>query len=159
MLLCSGPSPVWCQASVILTHSSELDRNQQKSLGLCCSTFLIVRCDKKCNDAFYSGSSNCLIPWNFNVNTLRGIRVVTIHSTWPNHCNNFYSNSVTSKRNSNSCIKIVFLTLSVISLLIFSFPGVKQQRREAEHSTPSSDEVNNGGATRPLPHTSSWHGA
>jgi hypothetical protein len=38
-------------------------------------------------------------------------------------------------------------------------PGVKQQGREAEHSSPSGAEVNNGGAISSLPHTPSWHGA
>jgi hypothetical protein len=34
-------------------------------------------------------------------------------------------------------------------------PGVKQQEREADHSTQSSAEVKNGGAIPPLPHISS----
>jgi hypothetical protein len=33
-------------------------------------------------------------------------------------------------------------------------PGVKQQRREADHSSPSSAEVKKGGAIPPLPHVS-----
>jgi hypothetical protein len=36
-----------------------------------------------------------------------------------------------------------------------SFPKVKRQEREADHSPPSSAEVKNGGAIRPLPHMSS----
>jgi hypothetical protein len=36
--------------------------------------------------------------------------------------------------------------------------GVKLQGREADHSPPSSAEVNNGESIPPLPHTSSWHG-
>jgi hypothetical protein len=39
-----------------------------------------------------------------------------------------------------------------------SFPGVKQPRREADHSRLSSAEFKNGGAISPLPHTSSWRG-
>jgi hypothetical protein len=39
------------------------------------------------------------------------------------------------------------------------FPGLKRQRRESDHSPPSSAEVKNGGAIPPLPHTSSWRGA
>jgi hypothetical protein len=35
----------------------------------------------------------------------------------------------------------------------------RSQGREADHSTPFSAEVKNGGATSPLPHTSSWHSA
>jgi hypothetical protein len=35
-------------------------------------------------------------------------------------------------------------------------PAVKRPGREAEHSPPFSDEVRNGGAIPPLPHTSSW---
>jgi hypothetical protein len=34
-------------------------------------------------------------------------------------------------------------------------PRVKRRRREADHSPPSSIEVNNVGAIPPLPHTSS----
>jgi hypothetical protein len=34
---------------------------------------------------------------------------------------------------------------------------VKRPGREADHSPPSNGEVKNGGATPPLPHTSSWH--
>jgi hypothetical protein len=33
-----------------------------------------------------------------------------------------------------------------------SFPGVQQQGREADHPTPYSVEVENGGTTLPLPH-------
>jgi hypothetical protein len=36
-------------------------------------------------------------------------------------------------------------------------PGVR--RHEADHSSPSSAEVKNGGTIPPLPHTSSWRGA
>jgi hypothetical protein len=36
-----------------------------------------------------------------------------------------------------------------------SFPGVKRQKREADHSPASSAEVKNAGAISPLPHTSS----
>jgi hypothetical protein len=32
-----------------------------------------------------------------------------------------------------------------------SFPGVNQSKRKTDHSPPSSDEVNNGGAIPPLP--------
>jgi hypothetical protein len=39
------------------------------------------------------------------------------------------------------------------------FPRVKQLEREADHIPPSSAEFRNGGAIRPLPHTSSWHSA
>jgi hypothetical protein len=38
-------------------------------------------------------------------------------------------------------------------------PEVKRQRREADHSPPSSDKVKNGGAMPPLPHKFSWRGA
>jgi hypothetical protein len=40
-----------------------------------------------------------------------------------------------------------------------SFPGVKQPGRDADHSSPSNAKVETGGATLPLPHSSSWHGA
>jgi hypothetical protein len=33
-------------------------------------------------------------------------------------------------------------------------PGVERPGREADHSPPSSAEVNNGGVTPPLPHMS-----
>jgi hypothetical protein len=36
-------------------------------------------------------------------------------------------------------------------------PRVKRLGREADHSPPSSAEVNNDGAIPPLPHMSSWH--
>jgi hypothetical protein len=36
-----------------------------------------------------------------------------------------------------------------------SFPGVKKQGREVDHSPPSNAEVKNGGAIPPLPHMSS----
>jgi hypothetical protein len=39
------------------------------------------------------------------------------------------------------------------------FSGIKRLARDADHSPPSSAEVENGGAIPPLPHTSSWHGA
>jgi hypothetical protein len=39
------------------------------------------------------------------------------------------------------------------------FPVIKRQGRDADHSSPSSAEVKNGGAILPLPHTSSWHSA
>jgi hypothetical protein len=39
-----------------------------------------------------------------------------------------------------------------------SFPGLKQPGRQADRSTPSSTEVENIGAKRSLPHTSSWRG-
>jgi hypothetical protein len=32
-------------------------------------------------------------------------------------------------------------------------PGMKRQRRKADHSPPSSADVKNGGAIPPLPHT------
>jgi hypothetical protein len=35
--------------------------------------------------------------------------------------------------------------------------GVLRLGREAEHSTPSSAEIKNGGAMPHFPHTSSWH--
>jgi hypothetical protein len=38
-------------------------------------------------------------------------------------------------------------------------PGVKRPGREADHSSPSSAEVKNGGAIPPLPPMSSWHSA
>jgi hypothetical protein len=38
-------------------------------------------------------------------------------------------------------------------------PGVKRQRREADHSPLSSAEVKNGGAIPPPPHTSSKRAA
>jgi hypothetical protein len=38
-------------------------------------------------------------------------------------------------------------------------PGGKRPGREADHSSPSSAEVKNGGAIPPLPHMSSWHSA
>jgi hypothetical protein len=38
-------------------------------------------------------------------------------------------------------------------------PGVKRQKREADHSSPSSAEVDNDGNITPLPDTSSWPGA
>jgi hypothetical protein len=34
--------------------------------------------------------------------------------------------------------------------------GVKRQRRESDHSPPSSAEVKKAGAIPPLPHASSW---
>jgi hypothetical protein len=37
--------------------------------------------------------------------------------------------------------------------------GVEPQRREADHSPPSSAEVKNGGAIPPLPYVSSWRSA
>jgi hypothetical protein len=37
-----------------------------------------------------------------------------------------------------------------------SFPGVKRQEHEAEHSSPSSVEVKTGGAVPPIPHMSPW---
>jgi hypothetical protein len=37
-------------------------------------------------------------------------------------------------------------------------PGVKRQRREADHSPPSRAEVKNSEAIPPLPHTTSWRG-
>jgi hypothetical protein len=39
-----------------------------------------------------------------------------------------------------------------------SFPGVKRLEREADHSHPSSAEINYDGAIPPLPHTSSLRG-
>jgi hypothetical protein len=39
------------------------------------------------------------------------------------------------------------------------FQGVKRPHHEANHSPPSSAEVQNGGATLLLPHKSSWRGA
>jgi hypothetical protein len=38
-------------------------------------------------------------------------------------------------------------------------PGVKQRKREADHSRPSSVEVKNGGIISPFPDTLSWRGA
>jgi hypothetical protein len=40
-----------------------------------------------------------------------------------------------------------------------SVPGVKQSRREADHSPRSTAEVKNEGAIPPLPHVSSRHNA
>jgi hypothetical protein len=39
------------------------------------------------------------------------------------------------------------------------FSEVKRSEREADHSSPSSAEAENGGAILPLPHMRSWHGA
>jgi hypothetical protein len=39
----------------------------------------------------------------------------------------------------------------------FLSQGVKSPGRVADHSSPSTAEVKNGGAILPLPHTSSWH--
>jgi hypothetical protein len=39
------------------------------------------------------------------------------------------------------------------------FPGVKRLGREANHSLPSSAEVENGDIITAFPHTSSWHSA
>jgi hypothetical protein len=36
--------------------------------------------------------------------------------------------------------------------------GVQRSGREANHSPPSTAEVNNGGAIPPLSHMSYWHG-
>jgi hypothetical protein len=47
-------------------------------------------------------------------------------------------------------IQLVPLTLS---------PEAKRVGREAIRSPPSSPEVKDGGATPPLPYTSSWRGA
>jgi hypothetical protein len=38
-------------------------------------------------------------------------------------------------------------------------PGTNWQRREADHTPPSSAKVKNSGAIPPLPHMSSWHSA
>jgi hypothetical protein len=38
-------------------------------------------------------------------------------------------------------------------------PGVKWPGHDADHSPPSSAEVENGAAVPPLPHTCSWHDA
>jgi hypothetical protein len=35
--------------------------------------------------------------------------------------------------------------------------GVKRQRRESDHSSPTSAEVKNGGVVPPFPPVSSWH--
>jgi hypothetical protein len=40
-----------------------------------------------------------------------------------------------------------------------SSPEVKGQGYEADHSSPSSVKVRNGGAIPPHPHTPLWHGA
>jgi hypothetical protein len=40
-----------------------------------------------------------------------------------------------------------------------SFPEVKLQGHEDDHSAPCSAKVKNGGATSPLSHMSSWLGA
>jgi hypothetical protein len=37
--------------------------------------------------------------------------------------------------------------------------GVKRPGRNADYSPPSSVEVNNGGATPPIPHASPWRNA
>jgi hypothetical protein len=37
--------------------------------------------------------------------------------------------------------------------------GGKRPEREADHSTPSSDEIKNGGAIPSFPHASSWRDA
>jgi hypothetical protein len=36
-------------------------------------------------------------------------------------------------------------------------PGVKRQGREADHSPPSSAEVNSGGGIPPFPHIPLWY--
>jgi hypothetical protein len=36
-------------------------------------------------------------------------------------------------------------------------PGIKRSERDADHSPPSSAEVEKVGAIPPLPHMSSWH--
>jgi hypothetical protein len=36
-------------------------------------------------------------------------------------------------------------------------PGAEQQEREADHSSPFSAQIKNGGAILPLPDASSWH--
>lgn len=40
-----------------------------------------------------------------------------------------------------------------------SFPSVKHQGCQADHSPPPSAEAKKGGAIPPLPHVSSWHSA
>jgi hypothetical protein len=59
--------------------------------------------------------------------------------------------------------KIFFFPLSRPDRLwgpsIFRASGVKRPEGNADHSSPSSTEVKNGGALPPLPHMSSWPGA
>jgi hypothetical protein len=40
-----------------------------------------------------------------------------------------------------------------------SFPGIKWQEREADQSSPSSDDVKTDAAIPPIPYASSWRGA
>jgi hypothetical protein len=47
---------------------------------------------------------------------------------------------------------------SLLSERYFSL-GVMRQGREADHSPPSTSEVNSDGAIPPLPNMSSWHSA
>jgi hypothetical protein len=44
-------------------------------------------------------------------------------------------------------------TASRTMIMKSCFPGVKWQGLEADHSSPSSAEVKNGGTMLPLPHT------
>jgi hypothetical protein len=41
---------------------------------------------------------------------------------------------------------------------VSNFAGYKGSEREADHSSPSSAEVKNGGAITPLPHRFLWRG-
>jgi hypothetical protein len=47
----------------------------------------------------------------------------------------------------------------IIYFLGISHRPTKWQRLEADHSTPFSTEVKNGGAIPPLAYVPSWHGA
>jgi hypothetical protein len=40
-----------------------------------------------------------------------------------------------------------------------ALPGAKRPGREADHSSPTSAEVKDGGAIPPVPYISSWRGA
>jgi hypothetical protein len=63
--------------------------------------------------------------------------------------------------------RVRFPTVQDFSLLPASYPmgtggdpsGMKQTGSEADHSPPSSAEVENGGAVPVLPDMSSWHSA
>jgi hypothetical protein len=59
--------------------------------------------------------------------------------------------STTSRQNLGS-------TQPLMGAMDFS-PGVKQQGRDVDHSSPSCAEVKKGGAISPLPNISLWHSA
>jgi hypothetical protein len=52
---------------------------------------------------------------------------------------------------------IIIISEQLIHWVLGSeFPGLKWQKREADHSLPFTIEVKNDRAIAPLPHTSSW---